>query len=49
VKTVIASRGAAAPQGNLLEAGTYMVRLVAGGQTLMSSVDILEDTWMHQQ
>jgi hypothetical protein len=41
--------GGGAPQGPLLEPGTYMVRLVAGGQTLLSSVDILEDTWMRSQ
>jgi photosystem II stability/assembly factor-like uncharacterized protein len=38
--------GRAAPQGPLLEPGTYMVRLTVGGKTLTSSVDILEDTWM---
>jgi photosystem II stability/assembly factor-like uncharacterized protein len=41
-------RGGAA-QGPALEPGTYMVRLIAGGQTLQSSVDILEDTWMRNQ
>jgi hypothetical protein len=38
-----------AAQGALLEPGTYMIRLVAGGQTLQSSVDIVEDTWMREQ
>ncbi len=41
--------GGGAPQGPLLGAGTYMVRLTAGGQTVMSSVDVLEDLWLHQQ
>ena len=41
--------GGGAVQGPLLDAGTYMVRLTTGGQTLLSSVDILEDTWMHAQ
>jgi photosystem II stability/assembly factor-like uncharacterized protein len=36
-------------QGPLLEPGTFMVRLTIGGETRMSSVDILEDTWMHPQ
>jgi hypothetical protein len=39
----------AAPQGPLLEPGTYMIRLTAGGQTLMSSVNLLEDVWMRAQ
>ena len=34
------------PQGPLLEPGTYMIRLTAGGQTLTSSVDVLEDQWL---
>lgn len=36
-------------QGPLLEPGTYMVRLTIGGQTLESSVDVLEDIWMRPQ
>ncbi len=35
-----------APQGPLLEPGTYMIRLTAGGQTVTSSVDLLEDAWL---
>jgi len=38
--------GPAVPLGNLLEPGTYMVRLTAGGQTLTTSVILLEDIWM---
>jgi hypothetical protein len=30
----------------LLEPGTYMVRLIVGGQTLTTSVTVLEDIWM---
>ena len=41
--------GGFAPQGALVEAGTYMVRLTVGSQTQTSSVDVLEDTWMRQQ
>jgi photosystem II stability/assembly factor-like uncharacterized protein len=41
--------GRRAPQGPLLEPGTYMIRLTAGGKTLTSSVDILEDQWLMQQ
>ncbi len=32
--------------GNMLEPGTYMVRLTAGGQTLTTSVTLMEDSWM---
>jgi photosystem II stability/assembly factor-like uncharacterized protein len=35
--------------GPLLEPGTYMVRLTIGGQTLASSVNVLEDIWMRPQ
>jgi photosystem II stability/assembly factor-like uncharacterized protein len=35
--------------GALLEPGAYMVRLTAGGQTLTSSVIVLEDIWMRPQ
>jgi photosystem II stability/assembly factor-like uncharacterized protein len=31
---------------SLLEPGTYMVRLIVGGQTLTTSVTVLEDIWM---
>ncbi len=34
------------PVGPVLEPGTYMIRLTAGGQTLTSSVDLLEDIWL---
>jgi hypothetical protein len=36
-------------QGPLLEPGTYMVRLTAGGETHMSSVVVQEDLWMHER
>jgi PKD repeat protein len=32
-----------------VEPGTYMVRLTVGGQTLTSSVTVLEDIWMRPQ
>jgi photosystem II stability/assembly factor-like uncharacterized protein len=35
--------------GPLLEPGNYMVRLTVGGQTLTSSVNLLEDIWMRPQ
>jgi photosystem II stability/assembly factor-like uncharacterized protein len=35
--------------GPLVEPGTYMVRLTVGGQTLTSSVTVLEDIWMRPQ
>lgn len=35
--------------GALVQPGTYMVRLTVGSQTLTSSVDVLEDTWMRPQ
>ena len=38
-----------AAQGALLEPGTYFIRLTVGGQTLTSSVDVLEDIWMRPQ
>jgi hypothetical protein len=38
-----------APQGALLEPGTYVVRLNVGGLTVMSSVDVLDDIWMRPQ
>ena len=41
--------GFGTPQGPLLSPGTYMVRLTVGGQTLTSSVDILEDVWMNAE
>ncbi|HTS62134.1 MAG TPA: hypothetical protein VMH28_08915 [Candidatus Acidoferrales bacterium] len=39
----------AAAQPPILEPGTYMVRLTAGGKTLTSSVVVLEDIWMRPQ
>jgi len=36
-------------QGPLLEAGSYMVRLTVGGQTLTSSVNVMDDIWMRPQ
>ncbi len=39
----------APPLGPLVEPGTYMIKLTAGGQTVMSSVEVLEDTWMRPQ
>jgi hypothetical protein len=41
--------GRRAPQGPLLDPGTYMIRLTVGGKTLTSSVDVLEDQWLTQQ
>lgn len=35
--------------GPLLQPGVYMMRLTAAGQTIMSSVQVLEDTWMRPQ
>jgi photosystem II stability/assembly factor-like uncharacterized protein len=35
--------------GPLLEPGTYMVRLTVGSLTRMSSVTVMEDTWMNAQ
>ncbi|HKV98509.1 MAG TPA: hypothetical protein VJN96_01735, partial [Vicinamibacterales bacterium] len=32
--------------GELVDPGTYLVRLTAGGQTLTTSVVVLEDIWM---
>ena len=37
------------PQGPLLAPGSYMVRLTAGGQTLTTSVDLLEDVWLNSE
>ena len=36
-------------QGPMLAAGTYVVRLTVGGQTILSSVDLLDDIWMRPQ
>ena len=41
--------GFGANVGAILEPGTYMVRLTAGGKTLTSSVIVLEDIWMRPQ
>ena len=41
--------GGFAAQGPLLAPGTYVVRLIVGGQTLSSSVDVLDDTWARPQ
>jgi photosystem II stability/assembly factor-like uncharacterized protein len=41
--------GGGAPQGPLLEPGTFMIRLTVGTETRMSSVDILDDIWMRPQ
>ncbi len=38
-----------AAQGPLLEPGTYFIRLTVNGQTLTSSVDVLDDIWMRPQ
>jgi hypothetical protein len=38
-----------APQGPLVEPGTYMVRLTVGSQTLTTSVTVLDDIWMRPQ
>ena len=34
--------------GALVEPGVYMVRLTVGGQTLTTSVVVLEDIWMNK-
>jgi photosystem II stability/assembly factor-like uncharacterized protein len=41
--------GFGAPQGSPVQPGAYFVRLSVAGQTLTSSVDVLEDTWMRPQ
>jgi hypothetical protein len=38
-------RGGGGSASTLLEPGTYVVRLTAGGRTLTTSVTILEDIW----
>ena len=40
---------AAAGGGGTLEPGVYMIRLTAGGKTVMSSVNVLEDIWVRPQ
>ena len=40
--------GRRAPQGPILEPGTYMIRMTVGGKTLTSSVVVLEDQWLGQ-
>jgi hypothetical protein len=39
-------RGGGAPAGALVSPGTYVVRIALGGQTLTTSVTVLEDVWM---
>jgi len=41
--------GFGVPQGSPVQPGAYFVRLTVAGQTLTSSVDVLEDTWMRPQ
>jgi photosystem II stability/assembly factor-like uncharacterized protein len=41
--------GFGAPQGSAVQPGTYFLRLTVAGQTLTSSVDVLEDIWMRPQ
>jgi photosystem II stability/assembly factor-like uncharacterized protein len=41
--------GGGVPPGRPVQPGTYFVRLSVGGQTLTSSVDVLEDIWMRPQ
>jgi hypothetical protein len=41
--------GFGTPQGPLLPPGSYMVRLTAGGQTLTTSVDLLDDVWLNAE
>jgi photosystem II stability/assembly factor-like uncharacterized protein len=41
--------GGGAAQGNLVEPGTYMVRLTIAGNTWTTSVNVLEDIWMRPQ
>lgn len=38
--------GGGTPLGPLVEPGTFMIRLTVGGQTVMSSVNVLEDVWV---
>ena len=52
-QTPVAPRGGGGGGGgrggggnNLVTPGTYVVRLTVGGQTVMSSVQVLEDIWM---
>ena len=40
--------GAGVPQGPLLEPGTFMVKVTAGGKTAMSSVNLVEDVWLNE-
>jgi hypothetical protein len=35
--------------GTLLEPGSYMMKVTVGGQTLLSSVNVLEDVWLRPQ
>ncbi len=39
--------GFGTPLGPVLAPGSYMVRLTAGGQTLTTSVDVLDDVWLN--
>jgi hypothetical protein len=41
--------GGGAPLGPIVEPGVYLVRITIGGQTLTSSVSVLEDIWMRPQ
>lgn len=41
--------GGGGATGPLLDPGVYMIRLTAGGQTVTSSVSVLEDIWMHER
>jgi photosystem II stability/assembly factor-like uncharacterized protein len=41
--------GFGVPLGPILEPGTFMIKLTAGGKTLLSSVDLLEDVWLRGQ
>jgi len=45
----VASGGGRGGGGNLVEPGTYSVRLTTGSHTVMSSVNVLEDIWMRPQ
>jgi hypothetical protein len=33
----------------VVDPGTYFVRVTVGGKTYTSSVNVLEDIWMHAQ
>jgi PKD repeat protein len=42
-------RGGGGGGGSTVDPGNYMVRLTVGGQTLSTSVVVLEDIWMKKE